>query len=267
MAKIIQDYEISYPNPLTLKCGDLVSIISKELPSRWNGWFWAKTASNEGWISKHYFENRDLCTIIIKDYTAKEMSVKNGDNVKLIHEDCGWSWVENKTGEQGWIPSENIGELDLDDLPAFILEGKLKGWVGNLEGGKKIPPTRIGAKDVVFDRGDFHYHDSFVGFSDFLGQEHIAFKNIPVWSMSYYGYLLKPEIFTAKDAVFVLGAALPQMYLIEKKFLGGFVLQYNEYEYRDVNFGDWKRFHGIEKIYKKDELVYELQYFGGCVKE
>jgi hypothetical protein len=267
MAQIIKDYRISNSKPLCLKSGDTFKILPKEIPPEWSGWIWAKTEKQEGWISKHYFETRNGRPFVIRDYVAREIDVESGESVRLHYEDCGWSWIEKGDGNAGWIPSENIGELELEDLPAFILEGKSKGWVGSLEGGKKIASARVGSKDVTFDRGAFHYHDSFVGFSDFLGQEHVAYKNTPVWSMSYYGYLLKPDIFSAKDAVKILNRALPRLYLIEKRFLGGQTLNVDGFEYRDINFGDWNRFHGLEKIYLKTELVYEFQYMGGTVRE
>lgn len=46
-----------------------------------------------------------------------------------------------------------------------------------------------------------------------------------------------------------------------------FFYELDNYTYRDMNFGDHKRFHGIEKIWLRDTLVYELQYFGGTVKK
>ena len=153
------------------------------------------------------------------------------------------------------------------DLEQFILNAKANGWVGALKGGKKIEATRKGSYDITYDEGDFHYHDSFVGFSDFCGQEHVTCINEPVWSMVYYGYILEPAKFTADEAVGVLLKALPKMYQDERRFLGGFRFVDGPYDYRDMNFGDYKRFNGIEKIYKDDELVYELIYCGGTVKK
>ncbi len=151
------------------------------------------------------------------------------------------------------------------ELEQFIVKAKANGWVGALKGGEKVEATRKGSHDLVYNEGDFHYHDSFVGFSDFCGQEHVAWKGEPVWSMVYYGYLLKPEKFTGDEAVAILLEALPKMYLHEHRFLGGFRYEKDLYEYRDMNFGDYKRFNGIEKIYKSGELVYELVYSGGVV--
>ncbi|HLE12714.1 MAG: hypothetical protein A2504_16875 [Bdellovibrionales bacterium RIFOXYD12_FULL_39_22] len=152
------------------------------------------------------------------------------------------------------------------ELEQFIVSAKANGWVGAHAGGKKVPSSRLGAFDIIFDDGDFHYRDSFVGFSDFCGQEHVTFKQEPVWSMAYYGYLLNPKIFSGDEAVTILKKALTKMY-DEKRFLGGFYYTDGSFEYRDMNFGDYKRFNGIEKIYKNGELVYELVYIGGEVKK
>src|SRR3989338_405506 len=124
------------------------------------------------------------------------------------------------------------------NLEQFIIKAKANGWVGALKGGKKIAASRKGSYDIIYDESDFHYHDSFVGFSDFCGQEHVTHKNEPVWSMVYYGYLLEPKKFTGDEAVTVLVKALSKMYQDENRFLGSFYFSEGPYEYRDMNFGD-----------------------------
>lgn len=153
------------------------------------------------------------------------------------------------------------------DLEQFIVKAKANGWVGVESGGKKIEPSRQGSYDITFDLGDFHYHDAFVGFSDFCGQEYVTYKDDPVWSMVYYGYLLETVKFTGAEAVTVLKKSLSKMYQEENRFLGGFRFADGVHEYRDMNFGDYKRFNGIEKIFKNGELVYELIYCGGIVSK
>ena len=154
----------------------------------------------------------------------------------------------------------------MENLEQFIINAKANGWVGALKGGKKIPASRQGSYDITYDDGDLHYQDSFVGFSDFCGQEHVTHKSEAVWSMVYYGYLLQPAEFTGEEAVTILKGALSKMYG-ENRFLGGFYYAKGPYEYRDMNFGDYKRFNGIEKIFKDGALVYELIYCGGTVRK
>jgi hypothetical protein len=118
----------------------------------------------------------------------------------------------------------------------------------------------------MYEEGDSFYQDSFVGISDFCGQEHICLKNEAVWSMAYYGYLVRPDIFSNKQTIEVLRVALQALYS-EKRFLGDFLFRTGTCTYVDSNFGDYKRFHGTEKILLDGTLVYELKYFGGLVQK
>lgn len=152
------------------------------------------------------------------------------------------------------------------NLEEFIVKAKRNGWVGDEPLGVRITQSRKGSYDITYSEGDFHYHDSFVGFSDFCGMEHVTYREEPIWSMVYFGYLLKPNIFSGDEAVIILKKALSAMYQ-ENKFLGGFYFKDGNIEYRDMNFGDYKRFNGTEKMFCKGELVYELNYLGGNVRK
>ena len=154
----------------------------------------------------------------------------------------------------------------MENLEKFILKAKANGWVGAMPGGKKIGPSRLGSYDVTFEEGDFFYQDSFVGLSDFCGQEHICLKNDPVWSQVYYGYIVRPDLFNGPRTVEVLRSALSAMYS-EERFLGNFEFRYQECKYKDVNSGNYKKFQGKEEIFLENTLVYELQYFGGLVRK
>lgn len=154
----------------------------------------------------------------------------------------------------------------MENLEKFIVKAKANGWVGAEPGGRKIPSSRVGAFDIVFNEGNFFYQDSFVGLSDFCGQEHICFKDEPVWSQAYYGYIVRPDLFDRHLAVQILKLALGHMYG-QGKFLGGFEFHQEKYEYRDVNQGDFRNFHGKEEILSSGVLLYELRYFGGLVRK
>ena len=105
--KIIEDYEICYPNPLNLKVGDAIQLFEKSTPEKWRGWHWCRdTTGNEGWISQTYFQRTNNTATIVKDYTAKELTVRKDDQVKVVYNDCGWAWCRAVDGEEGWIPCE-----------------------------------------------------------------------------------------------------------------------------------------------------------------
>lgn len=154
----------------------------------------------------------------------------------------------------------------MENLEHFIVKAKANGWVGIEPGGAKISSSRRGSLDIVFVDGHFFYQDSFVGISDFCGQEHICFKTEPVWSQAYYGRIYRPDLIDSAKTVEVLKAALGAMYR-QGRFLGPFEYVHGDFGYFDINSGDYSNFSGHEEIRFKDELVYRLQYFGGLVRK
>lgn len=154
----------------------------------------------------------------------------------------------------------------MDNLENFVIKAKANGWVRAESGGKSIPPSRLGSLDITFEDGDFFYQDSFVGLSDFCGQEHVCFKGTPVWSQVYYGHIVRSDLINGSQVVETLRMALGAMYR-ENRFLGVFEFSHKEYTYCDVNHGDFSRFSGQEEIRVKGETAYRLQYFGGMVRK
>jgi [ribosomal protein S5]-alanine N-acetyltransferase len=116
--KVIENYEICYPNPLNLKVGDQIELFEKEVPEKWRGWNWCKDSTgNEGWISESYFMRNSSGAKIVEEYTARELSVKVGKEVELIFEDCGWVWCKKSDGDEGWLPAEVLdGTMELPEF-------------------------------------------------------------------------------------------------------------------------------------------------------
>lgn len=114
---VSEDYEICYPKPLNLKIGDSIQLEVKEVPPKWYGWNWCKDKSgNEGWISQSYIKKVENGFEVVKNYTAKELSVQKGELVNQLFEDCGWAWCVNENLEEGWLPKEILvsGEYEKD---------------------------------------------------------------------------------------------------------------------------------------------------------
>lgn len=126
--------------------------------------------------------------------------------------------------------------------------------------------SRPGSFDIIFEEENFFYQDSFVGLSDFCGQEHVCYKGEPVWSQAYFGYLVRPDLFNGSKTVEILRLALGAMYR-ESRFLGGFEFNHQQCRYRDSSQGDFRNFHGKEEILLEGTVVYKLRYFGGLVRK
>lgn len=150
-----------------------------------------------------------------------------------------------------------------ETLELFIVRAKQSTYVG---GSSKLLPYRLGSKDLQFTEGDWAYHDSYLGESDFIGQEIVYYHMKPVWGMNYYGVIIRPDKITSSQAGQMIMKSLSRMYTAGR-FLGGFEHQEGSLRYVDQNTGDVRSFQGREYIALADEVVYELLYHGGLLQD
>ncbi len=152
--------------------------------------------------------------------------------------------------------------FDLNALHAFIIRAKSASYVGS---GQHLLPYRLGSQDLQFFDGDWAYHDSYVGNNDFMGEEVIYYQRQVVWGMNYFGYILQPDRISSAQAGHVIKVSLTHL-CQEGRFLGGFEYPVDDWHYSDTNEGDFQLFHGKEWIEREGQIVYELLYHGGLVK-
>lgn len=150
-----------------------------------------------------------------------------------------------------------------ETLEQFIVRAKQSTYVG---GSSKLLPYRLGSKDLQFREGDWAYHDSYLGESDFIGQEIVYWQMKPVWGMNYLGVIIKADKITSSQAGQMIMKSLSRLYT-EGRFLGGFEHQEGSLRYIDQNTGDVRSFQGREYIALADEVVYELLYHGGLLQD
>lgn len=149
----------------------------------------------------------------------------------------------------------------IHDLLNFILLAKQATYVG---GGMKLLPYRLGSHDLQFFKDDWAYHDSYLGESDFIGEEIVYYRGKVVWGMNYLGRIIHPERITSVEAGAIIKQSLSKMYQ-SGRFLGGFKNSIGKYNYTDTNEGDPLYFTGKEWIDLNGEIVYELVYHGGLI--
>jgi len=156
-----------------------------------------------------------------------------------------------------------MNNLPLNELQGFIVRAKQVTYVG---GGQRLLPYRLGSHDLQFIEGDWAYHDSYLGESDFIGQEAVYYRQKVVWAMNYFGRILNSEWITSAQAGAMIKTSLSRLYE-ENRFLGGFQHTEGELTYVDTNEGDFQFFTGREWISRDGEIIYELVYHGGLIKD
>jgi len=153
--------------------------------------------------------------------------------------------------------------IDIEELTAFIVRAKAATYVGN---GQHIEPCRTGSHDLRFRDQGWSYHDSYFGGTDFIGEEVVYLGNRPIWAMNYYGRILRDDLLTGAQAGQMIKTSLSRMYK-EDRFLGGFEYTENDLTYVDTSEGNVKFFRGREFIRRGSEIVYELDYHGGLIRD
>lgn len=145
-------------------------------------------------------------------------------------------------------------------LVEFLIEAKTSTYADGIK--YKVTSTKPNSIDYHYEEGKYIYHDTYFGSKEFYGEEIVYFNNEPIWHMEYKGGILNNE--TADIYATVLKPALKNVdYDLPLRGPKEFIV--DDYKYSFETIGTLDQFKGIEKIYKKDKLVYELICYGGNI--
>ena len=163
---------------------------------------------------------------------------------------------------EGWAENRHKmkGDIEMNDLGKFLVNAKRNTYAAQKG---KVPSSRKYSKDLAFEENDYYYLDSYFGEKDFSGEEIVYFKELPIWSMNYYGKMIKENI--PEGFIKTLREAL-QKVSEDKPFRGPEEYIRGKYKYRCSNEGNIDFFHGTESIFYENEELYRLYFHGGCIK-
>lgn len=110
-ARVLKSYHLQYPDPIEVRRGDdvLLGMTDPEFP----GWIWAtSTASGKaGWVPEEFLTIEDDHGTARRDYSARELTVDEGQVVEVIEELLGWAFVETEPGCSGWVPQGHLSRV------------------------------------------------------------------------------------------------------------------------------------------------------------
>ena len=148
----------------------------------------------------------------------------------------------------------------MNNLEKFLVNAKVNTYAAQKG---SVASSRKKSKDMAYQENEYYYLDSYFGERDFSGEEIVYHNEVPVWSMNYYGKIIRddvPEGFieTLREALI----KVPE----EKPFRGPAEYIRGKYKYRCSNEGDIDFFNGTESIFYEDEEVYRLYFHGGIIR-
>ncbi len=132
------------------------------------------------------------------------------------------------------------------NLIDFILQSKLSSYAGN-EQGKEVK-FDDGSVGFEITSGGYRYLDQFNGFNPFAGSEKVFGEGSELlWIMNYFGEILPSGSDPNKTYSFLREAM--RLITPEYPFRGPAFFENQNYRYENQQYGSFKHFHGIEKIF------------------
>ena len=113
LARIAQDYSTQYPDPITVRAGARVEV-GRDDPE-FPGWRWCTGPDGrQGWVPEDLIDGDRPTATMLRDYTARELDVRAGGEVRLGQGMHGWVWATDPDGRSGWIP---VSCLEVEPRP------------------------------------------------------------------------------------------------------------------------------------------------------
>ena len=146
---------------------------------------------------------------------------------------------------------------ETDELIEFRLEANKNTYAGF---SNEVDSTRLDSHDFRYAKGDFVYHDTYVGGEQFSGQEAVWKNAKALYAMHYFGRVLSQNFSGnfLKEALRAADKKLP--------YRGPEFYKAGDYIYKTTVSGYLNWFQGYEEIFYNEEKVYECFYHGGLVR-
>jgi uncharacterized protein YgiM (DUF1202 family) len=108
MALVVSAYEAQYPEPLIMNAGDELKMV-KRRDDEWPGWVFCESQNGkQGWVPENTIKIDGDGAVAQQSYVAREVTVMEGEIVRIESVESGWAWVTNMTDETGWVPLKNL---------------------------------------------------------------------------------------------------------------------------------------------------------------
>ncbi len=146
-------------------------------------------------------------------------------------------------------------------LTPFLVEAKRHTYAAG--SGARVECALLGGIQLEYRSGDWFYRDVYFGEEFFAGQELVYYRNRPWWTMVYSGGV-KLEEPPAEKLYAFLQKALLQVNP-ESPFRGPESFIDGDYRYACAVRGDIEWFEGMEVIFHRERIAYQLTFSGGMI--
>jgi len=105
--RVRKSYEPAYAEALIAGKGEKLRY--ERRATDWPGWIWCTSGNGKSaWVPESWVQLRDEFCVLSRDYSSRELSVKEGEVLEVEMEESGWAWARNSAGDYGWVPADRI---------------------------------------------------------------------------------------------------------------------------------------------------------------
>jgi SH3-like domain-containing protein len=98
-----QAYTAQYSDPIAFRHGDPIEV--QRADAEFTEWVWCRGPNGKaGWVHRGFLSQSSGVAVAVSDYSAKELTVAAGEQVRVIRVLDGWAFVELDGSEVGWVP-------------------------------------------------------------------------------------------------------------------------------------------------------------------
>jgi len=151
--------------------------------------------------------------------------------------------------------------IDKKELCKFLVEAKKSTYASGDLASKIANSDK--STTLIFERGDWKYHDNYFGGEPYGGREVVFFKSQPVYMMVYYGRVNNCVL----DIKKIYGVLMDALKLIpeDKPYRGPKKYKSGNLYYENSFTGEVDNFFGEELISQNGKEIYKAKYIGGFV--
>jgi variant SH3 domain-containing protein len=106
-ARVVTEYQARYTDPIEVAAGESVDVGEED--KEFSGLKWCRASDERaGWVPVELISTQGKESTVLEDYSARELSVKGGEEVTIEDARHGWLLVRNAQGQRGWIPGSHV---------------------------------------------------------------------------------------------------------------------------------------------------------------
>lgn len=153
--------------------------------------------------------------------------------------------------------------MDIQELKTFLVKAKVATYAA----GDAVQVTKEadGSKTLIFEEGDWKYHDNYFGGEPYGGREVVFYKGSPAYMMVYYG-LVDSAVVDFEPVYKVLQSALRNI-PADKPYRGPVEQIEGGFVYSNSFTGEVDNFSGEETISEEGKIIYSAKYIGGLIDQ